>query len=142
MNNGLTIKREINLNTVVIVAGFLGTFGGIVASYSNIQADQRNIGTFIEEQKATNARFDERFQAQSVLLNSLPLMNAQVAQLKESQDNTEIRIGRVTESYSNQFSDIRSQLGSIGTQVALVKQSLDRIEAWRDADRPSRAPLR
>ncbi|WP_234936503.1 hypothetical protein [Sinorhizobium medicae] len=39
------------------------------------------------------------------------------------------RIGRVTESYSNQFSDFRNQLSSISTQIALTNQTLQRIEA-------------
>ena len=140
------IKREVNLNTIVMAVGFLATFGGIVTSYSNLQSEQKNFGAFIEEQKAVNARLDQRIDTHDAVLNTLPQTNYQVAQLEEASKSTADRISSVTDSYSNQFSDIRAQLGSIQTQMALVKQSLDRIEAWSpdrrsEALRPS-LPLR
>lgn len=130
--DGGTVIKQVNLNTIVIAVGFLATFASIVYSYSNLQAEQRNFGEFIEEQRGVNAKLDARVSAQNDTLGGIPY---QVGQLQKAQESTEERIGRVTESYSNQFGDIRMQLSNIGTQVALVKQSLDRIEAWRTADR-------
>lgn len=135
MTGGIAIKREINFNTIAIIVGFLSTLTAIVWSYANLTNKQENFGEFITDQKATNARFDERFQSQGKLLADLPLMGVRVVTLETVQEKTDERIGRVTESYSNQFADIRLQLSTIGTQVALVKQSLDRIEAWREPDR-------
>lgn len=149
MNTPLTIKKpEINLNTIAIIVGFITTIVTISYFFSNLQNEQKNFGGFVLEQKAVNARFDERISTNAAALEALPQMNYQVAQLEAADKNSDDRIGRITESYGNRFTEFTTQLAAIATQVALVQQSLVRIEAWRDRDRreatssPSSSPPR
>lgn len=123
--------RGVNLNTIVLAVGFLSTFAAVVLSWSSIQNEQHNFGDFVAEQKAFNSAALERFKSAEEKLQAVPLINSQVAQLQASDSNFDTRLGRIADSSA----DIRAQLGSIVTQVALVKQSVDRIEAWRSADR-------
>lgn len=44
-------------------------------------------------------------------------------------EGMDLRLNRITESYSNQFADLRTQLSAISTQIALTNQTLNRIEA-------------
>lgn len=132
------ILRGVNLNTWVIVGGFMATFAGIVTSYNNLQSEQRDFGKFVEEQRAVNARNDQRDDTQDTILDELPLMRANVAALAEADKQTDDRMGRFSESYSNQFTEFRGQLSALLTQNALMKQSLDRIEAWQDSWRADR----
>lgn len=130
MSEAIHIRREVNLNTVAIIVGFVATLISVGASWSNLQAEQKNFATFVAEQKATNAGFSERLSAHDKTLEELPQVKYQVAQLEKSDERNDDRIARIGENYSNQFSEMRNQLGSISVQMALIKQSLDRIEAW------------
>lgn len=129
--NKITIKREVNFNTIAIFVGFGITLSTIVGSWANLQAQQQNFGAFVAEQKAFNAATDQRFKQTDEKLAAVPLITSQIAGLQASDLNFDTRLGRINDSSA----DIRAQLGSLVTQVALVKQSVDRIEAWRAADR-------
>lgn len=135
MQTPLTIKREVNLNTIAIIVGFMVTIGGIIGSWSNLQNQQLNFVDFIVEQKGFNSRLDERIKMTEEKMGELPQFTMQIATIIENAKGTDERLGRMTESYSNRFSDIQNQLSTLVTQLALVKQSLDRIEAWRQQDR-------
>lgn len=137
MQTPLVVKREINLNTIAIIVGFLITFAGIIGSWSNLQNQQLNFVDFIVEQKGFNSRVDERIKATEDHLSELPQFTMQIAAITENAKGIDERLSRMTESYSNRFSDIQNQLATLVTQIALIKQSLDRIEAWRSLDRQS-----
>lgn len=127
----ITIKREVNFNTIAIVVGFAITLSGIVASWANLQAQQRNFGDFVVEQKTFNAATEQRFTNFEEKLSAVPLISNQIVGLQAADVNFDSRLGRINDSSA----DVRAQLSALVTQIALVKQSVDRIEAWRSADR-------
>jgi flagellar capping protein FliD len=64
-------------------------------------------------------------------ITKLDQMDYRVTSLEKASENTDNRISRISDSYSNQFADFRTQLSSISTQIALSNQTLQRIEASR-----------
>jgi len=132
MNTTITVPRGFNLNTVVQIVGFLVLFGTVVAGWSNLQNNQTNFGRFIEEQKLFNGKVEERFVNGGKILSQVPVLQNDLARIEATSDKAnsaqDDRIGRLADSAN----DIRSGVSDLKTQLALVKQSLDRIEAWGD----------
>jgi hypothetical protein len=124
-----TFKWEWNLNTLAVLAGFMGGFvawGYTLAEMRNGQSlNASNIIELKTEQAAVSARVDAIEKASAIQAQ----FEYRLAQIEKAQDVVDARISRITESYSNQFSDLRNQLGSISTQIALTNQTLNRIEA-------------
>lgn len=130
----------INLNTIVIVVGFLITYTGIVAAWTTTQNNVVALRSWQDEHEDYhgNARADytARFVAIDVRITDMIKKQAEYdnlsyrfALLEKSHEAMDLRINRIVESYSNQFTEMRTQLSGIATQVALVNQSLQRIEA-------------
>jgi len=126
-------KWEWNINTVAVLIGFIGGFVAWGYTMSEIKngRDQnaRDIQSLVTQFAAMEARVQliERAEAKNDQLDY------RLAQNEKSVDNVDTRLNRVTESYSNQFADIRTQLSSISTQIALTNQTLQRIEAIKPA---------
>jgi hypothetical protein len=124
-----TFRWEWNLNTIAVLVGFGAGFVAWGYTLAEIKSGREinadNIATLQVQQGALATRVD--------LIEKAAAIQAQfeyrLAQLEKAQENVDTRIGRITESYSNQFSDMRTQLSTISTQVALTNQSLNRIEA-------------
>lgn len=129
--------RGVNLNTVAIIVGFLSTLTAITWSYANLTNKQDNFVDFVVEQKTVNAKTDERFSAADVKLSVIPVISADLARIDASNNGQDERMGRMSENAGNQFSDIRTSISQLNTQAALIKQSLDRIEAWSSQRRQS-----
>lgn len=136
---GILSARGVNLNTVAILVGFLSTLIAITWSYSNLTFEQKNFGEFIIEQKEFNAKVDERFKAGGERLQQIPIMTADLARIEAANAQQDDRMGRMSESSGNAISDIRNGLSDIKTDVALVKQSLSRIEAFQNMVPPRAA---
>lgn len=119
--NSIAIRKEINLNTVVSVVGFLTVFAGIVFSYAIMQASQKEAIEKI-------ANHEVRLGALEELAAGKAQFEYRMGQNEKSIELTGDRISRMAESYANQFTDIRAQLNVIVTQQALQTQSLQRLE--------------
>jgi hypothetical protein len=130
----MSLPRGFNLNTVVTIAGFLATFTTIVTAWANLQNNQRNFGQFIEEQKLFNGNIDERFKAGGEKMSAIPILQADVARGEAANMAQDDRMSRMADSNGGQLADLRAGMATLNTQVALIKQSLDRLEAsWPPA---------
>jgi len=129
MTSAPTFKWEWNINTLAVLAGFIGgfiTWGYTIAEMRNGQT--LNAGKIIDLQ-AAQATLTARVDLMEKVDAKQEQLDYRLAQAEKAIEATSDRIGRITESYSNQFSDMRTQLSTISTQVALTNQSLNRIEA-------------
>lgn len=129
------IKAEINLNTIVAIVGFLMTFAGIVTVWNQVQYKQGDVDKWITQHEDLHKQI-------ALDLQSLHGVDAdrggkmidmafREGQLEKTVDALDQRISRITESYGNQFTDIRNSLGTISTQLALTNQTLGEFKASR-----------
>ncbi|RVL74859.1 hypothetical protein CN135_25825 [Sinorhizobium meliloti] len=132
--------RTININTVVSVAGFLATFVFIGIAWGASQAALSDLEEWRIQHEGVHRDLQASVRSHDAVVDSqistiranlakLDQIEYRMAILEKADENTDVRIGRITESYSNQFSDFRTQLSSISTQIALTNQTLQRIEA-------------
>jgi hypothetical protein len=133
---GITMKYEMNLNTIALVLGFAGMFAGLVYAWATMQQQQSSFLEFIVTQKADNTRFYERFDQINDVMADADTERKQtlyrLAQLEESDDQFVTRTDRITENNATALAELRTKLNAIETQVALANQALQRIEQWRD----------
>ncbi|MHC2488726.1 flagellar capping protein FliD [Sinorhizobium meliloti] len=132
--------RTVNINTLISLAGFLATFVFIGVAWGATQATLSDLEQWRENHEAAHrdlmttirtseAVFEQQITAVRSNVAKLDQLEYRMATLEKALENTDTRISRVTESYSNQFADFRTQLSSISTQIALTNQTLQRIEA-------------
>lgn len=136
---GIEVKREINTNTIGMLIGFMVTFAAIVGSYTGMQSEQRYFREWMEEHEVHHrdretsymgrlAAIDTRLSNHDNSLTALDQVVYRLTLVEKQLENTDSRISRVVESYSNQFTEIRGQLASIATQLALANDALKRVE--------------
>ncbi|MER8619156.1 hypothetical protein NKG99_20350 [Mesorhizobium sp. M1409] len=132
--------KSVNLNTVISLAGFLGTFVLVGISWGTTQSNISELAQWREahevrhrdmqaDEAAYRAVINQQIEAINRQLAKLDQMDYRVTSLEKQYENTDNRISRITESYSNQFADFRTQLSSISTQIALTNQTLQRMES-------------
>lgn len=133
-------KENINLNTVVAVAGFLGMFAAFIATWTTMQNKQEETQKWQEAHMDAHAKWQTeamtryagivtRMDGMQLTLNKQDQIDYRLAQTEKFQDVLDTRIGRVSESYTNQLTEVRSQLSSMATQLALANDSLKRLES-------------
>lgn len=131
----LGIKWELNLNTIVAIAGFLTTFAGLISLWNTVQFRQETMLNWIhghEEAHTDLVKEIERFNELHLdSSNKMLDVTFREAQSEKAVQLLEERLSRISESYSNQFSDFRTQLNAIATQQALANQALQRLEAMQ-----------
>lgn len=125
------IKTEININTLVAVVGFLATFAGIITLWNQIQYRQSDFDKWILGHDRLHESLAARLENLEKNDDKLLDITFRLGQIEKRTDEQDSRLGRITENYGNQFSDIRTQLGAIATQLALTNQTLQRIDASR-----------
>lgn len=122
-------KWEWNLNTMVVIFGFMG---GLVAwgyTLADIKTGRiqnaENISNMVSQVAALATRVD------AIEKNDFKIVQIEyrIGQNDKVMEGMDLRLNRITESYSNQFADLRTQLSAISTQIALTNQTLNRIEA-------------
>lgn len=119
---GIEIKKfEINLNTIATVISFFVIFGTMLTKFNDLGYDIRDTAN-------KNVEQDRVLEAITDALKDLPDMTFKIAQNEKSFELLDARIGRITESYGNQFTAINSQMNTMLTQQALMTQTLQRIE--------------
>lgn len=148
MNGGELFKKEnVNLNTLLGVVSFLVVFTSIVVSFTLVQfkvgqmtswqleheqAHEKLAADRIARNTATGVRIDELNKD----INKLQQAEYRLAQAEKAVETINDRISRVTESYGNQFTEIRGQLNQIAIQLALSNDALKRIETTKEDKAP------
>jgi len=138
--------KSVNLNTIISLAGFLGTFVLVGIAWGTTQSTLKDLSQWRDahevrhrdmatDEASYRATINQQIDGINKEMIKLDQMDYRVTSLEKATENTDNRISRITESYSNQFADFRTQLSSISTQIALSNQTLQRIEASR-ADQP------
>jgi hypothetical protein len=128
-----TFRWEWNINTIAVVAGFIGGFmawGYTLAELRNGRDENaRNIAGLTAQYGALSTRIDliERGEAK------MDQLEYRVAQNEKAIENVDTRMNRLAESYSNRFADINTQLSAISTQIALVNQTAQEIKATQSS---------
>lgn len=142
---GIEIDRKIqlNLNSFISIAGLLSIFIAVISTWNTIGSKQDRTDdwiaghekfhlNFAADIKARDATTDERMRniatSLATLETTMNSLEIKMAQIDKVADNFDGRLNRVTESYSNQFADMRTQLNAIATSQALTNQTLSRIE--------------
>ncbi|MDK1490500.1 hypothetical protein QN219_10560 [Sinorhizobium sp. 7-81] len=141
MQTGLQVDtRTVNINTVISVAGFLATFvmigvawGTSVSAIRELEewklgheAVHRDLAANIRTQDAV---IEQQISALRTDLAKLDQLTYRITTNEKGIEAMDTRVNRIAESYSNQFADMRTQLSSISTQIALTNQTLQRMEA-------------
>lgn len=131
--NAITIRKEINLNTIVVIVGFMGSFAGFVTLWNGMQYKQDDFQRWIEAHDKLHDAISKQLvgfaDVDARRDKELIDIHFRLGQMEKAEDNINSRLDRITESYGNQFTDIRAALNSITTQLALTNQSLQRLEA-------------
>lgn len=122
-------KWEWNLNTLAVLAGFAAGFVAWGFTLSEMRNGQQINASRITELQAATAAITVRVDTIEKASAIQTQFEYRLAQVEKSLDLVDARFGRMSESYTNQFSDMRQQLGAISTQIALTNQTLNRIEA-------------
>jgi hypothetical protein len=139
MADGSIDLKSINLNTVISVAGFLGTFVLVGIAWGTTQSRVGDLEDWrtqhetahrdlVADMRSNFAALSERIKGIDTTLFKMTEFEYRLAQVEKEYETTDNRISRVTESYSNQFADMRTQLSAISTQIALTNQTLQRME--------------
>lgn len=143
MNHQIKVDRTININTLIAVAGFaiviLGGVFTMATVYSKLQTQAEAWTDFQKRQetynvaldvdrKASGAASDVKLEVITQALGKLTSLNDQVSyqigQLQKKDEETDARLGRMTESYGDKFTEIQGSLATMTTQLALQSQSL------------------
>lgn len=133
------IKEGFNLNTIVALVGFLSMFATIISIWTGIQFRQVKTEEWQNEHLELHAQIkadsaaarssvDTQLRALQAQITMMDQINYRVTSNEKSIEGMDTRISRISESYSNQFGDVRTQLANIATQQALANQALLRIE--------------
>lgn len=92
--------------------------------------------------RTREAVVDQQIAGVRSALSKLDQLEYRITTNEKGIEVMDTRINRIAESYGNQFADMRTQLSSISTQIALTNQR--RSNAWRRPPRrrPDKAPPR
>lgn len=125
----IAFKWEWNINTVAVLCGFVAGFIAWGYTLAEIKAGREQNAANIERLVTQAGTFEARFEVIDRTLTKMDQTEYRLTLLEKGQDSLDQRMNRMAENYSNQFSDMRTQLSTISTQIALTNQSLNRIEA-------------
>lgn len=147
MDRPLKIDRTVNINTILGVATFVVGLIGVIVSmtivYSKIQAQTDSWVDFQKRQESYNSnldadrragratydlKLDAIAQALTKTSSIIEGQTYQIAQLQKKDEETDARLGRMSESYGDKFTEIQSTLANINTQIALVSQAVTELK--------------
>lgn len=123
-----TFRWEWNINTLAIIFAFVLSFVAWGYTLSGIIDKLQQAAANIVEMKATDTNQAARISALELIQAKAEQVDYKIGLLEKSDENFDSRISRLSETYSNQFADFRTQLSAISTQIALVAQSQARLE--------------
>lgn len=126
---GISLKYELNTNTLIMLFGFLGTFAGIVVMWNNSQRDIADAGRRLDAHELLFTAMGARFDAIDKRDADTRDLQFRVGALEKGQETADTRVSRIVESYGNKFTELGVSIASIQTQLALIAQSQQRLEA-------------
>jgi hypothetical protein len=128
------VKAEVNLNTIVILAGFLATFAGFIANYTTLQNNQVefrdwqtqhlqvHVGLASDIASLKEADIKSRDDRHDLAFKT--------GAMEEAIGDIVARISRIVDAGKEQDAKVETQLNMLTTQLALMNQSLQRLEAF------------
>lgn len=125
----IAFKWEWNINTIAVAMGLLGGFVAWGYTLAEIRSGREQNARDIQSLIQQVGLIDNRVELVERAQTKADQLDYRLAQSEKAIENVDVRLNRVSESYSNQFSDFRTQLSAISTQIALTNQTLQRIEA-------------
>lgn len=126
---GISLKYELNTNTLIMLFGFLGTFGGIVIMWNNSQRDIADASRRLDAHEVMFKAVSDRFDTIDKRDADTRDLQFRVGALEKGQEAADTRVSRIVESYGNKFTELGVSIASINTQLALIAQSQQRLEA-------------
>lgn len=129
MAEHLSFKWEWNINTVAVLCGFVAGFVAWGYTLAELREGRQQNADNIERLATQTSALDNRLGGLERDLSRVDQGEYRLSLIEKSVEVLDTRVSRIVESYSNQFSDIRTQLSAISTQIALTNQSLQRLEA-------------
>jgi len=141
--NTIFKKDQVNLNTIVAIVGFLSMFATVIATWSSVQYKQtatedwqrahEDLHAGIKAESAAmrtafSVRIDGIVSDVNRIASKVENLEYRLTSNEKGVENSDTRVTRITESYGNQFTEIRGQLAALNTQVALANDSLKRLE--------------
>lgn len=147
MNSPLKIDRTVNINTLIAGATFVCMLvgglieGTIIYSKIQVQADawiefqkrQEEYNSNLDaDRRAGRATYDAKLDSVVQIINKLASSGEQqtyqIAQLQKKDEETDARLGRMTESYGDKFTEIQTTLATMSTQLALQSQAMTELK--------------
>lgn len=123
-----TFRWEWNINTVAVLFGFVAGFIAWGYTLAELRTGREQNASNIEKLTAQNSTFETRFEVIDRTLSKMDQTDYRLTLLEKGQDSVDQRMNRMAENYSSQFSDMRTQLSTISTQLALTNQTLQRLD--------------
>lgn len=134
---GITVKWEVNSNTLIMVAGFCGTIVTGALAWSDSQHSLADNTRRIEAHDVMFKAVSDRFDTIDKRDADTRDLQFRVGALEKGQESADTRVSRIVESYGNKFTELGVSIASIQTQLALIAQSQQRLEA---AAKPAAPP--
>lgn len=126
---GISLKYELNSNTVVMVFGFLTSLIALVLLWSDSQHSIADNIRRIDAHDVLFTAMGERFDAIDKRDADTRDLQFRVGALEKATELQDVRTSRVVESYGNKFTEISGQMNTMLTQQALMSQAMQRLEA-------------
>lgn len=125
---GISIKYELNSNTIIMLFGFIGTIVTGVFLWSDSQHLLADNTKRLDDHDTLFAQMVVRLDAVDKRDADMRDLTFRVGAIEKGQDASDQRMNRMSESYGNKFTEIGTFMSSTNTQLALILQSQQRIE--------------
>lgn len=126
---GIGLKYELNSNTVVMVFGFLSSLVALVLLWSDSQHKIDDAARRLDAHEIIFKTVSDRFDAIDKRDADTRDLQFRVGALEKGQEAADTRVSRIVDSYGNKFTEIGAAISSMNTQLALIVQSQQRLEA-------------
>lgn len=144
MTNGELFKKEnVNLNTVLGIISFLVVFSSIIVTFASVKFQQNQTNEWQDKHEtlhkqmavdraSTIATYTTRLDAMQEDLSQFAQYEYRIAQNEKAIESNDTRLNRMSESYGNQFAELRVQMNQLAIQLALANDALKRIERIKE----------
>lgn len=125
---GITVKWEVNSNTIIMLLGFIGTIVTGAFMWSDSQHLLADNTRRLDGHDTTFTQMVVRLDAIDKRDSDIQDLQFKVGALEKGQDAADSRMNRMSESTGNKFTEITSSINTMNTQLALIIQSQQRLE--------------
>lgn len=137
---GISLKYELNSNTLVMVLGFVTSLVSLVLLWSDSQHSLADNTRRIEAHDVMFKAISDRFDVIDKRDADTRDLQFRVGALEKGQESADTRVSRIVESYGNKFTELGVSVASINTQLALIAQSQQRLEGMAKTPVELRSP--